>query len=270
MPVEGCYLGHKVTDRKLRAEACRLMRSRAGLGFALALSTVSIACAEDAAQISVNYAPDFAKDDGTVSVFGVFRDGRLSPESWREFGPALSVPLGRDLCESAYTSYLISTKPALASAIDEYTKENGVTDQLLEQFAAAAGGKTILALVVVGHPPAKSRDSAEGSAASTVQPQRMGGGMRGMGGGRRRSGTPPPDPEKSALRGEFQMFASFFSPRVHHSVATLSMTYSGSSLDDALGKFADRLGTVASGSRCAGWNWQVPVDDDRIRNMKDE
>ena len=253
IPDEGCYVGHKVTDRKLRA--------------VLALSFVTLACAEDAAQFSVKYAPDFAQGDGAVSVFGVFRDGRLSPETWAEFGPALSPPLGRDLCESAYTTHFISTKPALASAIDAYTKENGVTDQLLEQFAAAAEGKTILALGVVGNPPAKSGHSTEGSAASAVRPR---GGMRGMGGGRRRPGPPPPDPKKSAPRGEYQMFASFFSPRVHHSVATLSMTYSGPSLDDALGKFAERLRAVVSGSRCAGWRWQALIDENRIRTMKDE
>jgi len=256
---------------------------------------MSLACAEENAQLDAKpaAAPVFSKDETTVSVFGLFRDGRLSPDSWEKLGPALSAPFGKALCDSAYTAHLENADPALSSVIDDYAKENGITDELLDQFASLAEGKVILAFTVLGHvPAAKTESSAGASNSAKAQSQTPGsggqgmagggtgmgggglgrGGMgRGMGGGRHFQTAPSTGNQtQRADRGEFQFSASFFSVRLHRSIATESLTYSGSDIDEALKKFADRLGTVLPGSTCKGWNWQVQIDSGHIREMIDQ
>jgi hypothetical protein len=102
------------------------------------------ACATtDETQPQVVMAAAAAKPE-SVSVFGIFRNGRISPEAWEDFGKALSTPFSEGLCEAAYDVVFADAYPELATVIDDYAKENGVSDELLEKFAplAAVNGNT--------------------------------------------------------------------------------------------------------------------------------
>jgi hypothetical protein len=71
-------------------------------------------------------------------------------------------------------------------------------------------------------------------------------------------------------RSIFEVSASLFSVRLHRSVAFVGMTYSGSSTDEALKKFADKLRAEMPGSACSGWKWDVHIDDEPIRTMSEQ
>ena len=71
-------------------------------------------------QFGVTGAADFSKG-ASISLFGIFRNGRLSPGSWAEFGSANSAPFSQRACEAAYTDDLVNAKPELTSVVDDYT-----------------------------------------------------------------------------------------------------------------------------------------------------
>ncbi len=249
-----------------------------------------VACAtsgESKTQFSVTHTDDFSKPEA-VAVFGIFRNGRLSPESWEQFGAALSAPFSPKACEAAYTADLVGTNPELTAAVDDYAKENGVTDELLERLASAAKGDTIMVINMTGQP---ARPSADAGVVKTAKPAsaqsspgqgNYGGagngpnGGRGMGrggGGFGRGGfggrRPPPaaDEHPKPKRGVWEISASFFSVRLHHSVSEVNMTYSGQDPEGALRAFADKLAVEVPGVPCRGWDWSAPVDSASVRQM---
>src|SRR5689334_9806409 len=105
-------------------------------GILLALGVAS--CGAEDAQFDVKSAPGFARGQTTVSVFGVFHDGRMSPESWLELGPSISAMLGQKSCDTAYGEGLQKGNPEMFTAADEDTRANGITEDLLQKFAAMA------------------------------------------------------------------------------------------------------------------------------------
>src|SRR5271170_8131476 len=113
---------------------------------ALVVPLTVAACAVSDADFSVRYAPTFPRGGMTVSVLGVFREGRMSPETWDDIGPKISTAFGRGLCPTGYDTKLIADHSDLAAAIDDYTRANGVTDDLLDQLAPAASGDAVLVI----------------------------------------------------------------------------------------------------------------------------
>ena len=114
-------------------------RTTRGLLWSQLAICVGAACAtsvEGQPQFSVNRSADFSKIE-SVAVFGIFRNGRMSPGSWADFGAALSAPFSQKACEAVYTNDLINTNAELTAAVDDYAKENGVSDELLDQFDIA-------------------------------------------------------------------------------------------------------------------------------------
>jgi hypothetical protein len=249
-----------------------LLRCSVAAFAAFALSTLA-ACSGDT-QFTTRYAPEFSQGRHTLSVFGVFKDGRMSSEAWETIGPRLSAPFG-GACTPAYGTPLLAQKPALSSAIDDYARANGVGDELLEQFAPAATGDLILVVTVAGRvgkpegpgspdtsamsggPPATSRSGAGGTS----------GFARGSGGGSGRS-MMSGGPRRKVDENSFEMSASLFSVSLHRSVALVAMQYAGPSVDEAVAKLAAKLGATIPGSTCGSWNWDAPVDDHRIRELE--
>jgi hypothetical protein len=226
------------------------------------LAVLSIGCGDES--FNVRYAPDYPRAGSTVSIFGTFKDGRLSAESWEQLGPTLSLPFGQGTCETAYSDKLINGAPALASATDEFARANGVTDELLDQFGPMAKGDAILFITVSGHPPAKTNES------TPIEPQTSSRSMRGAGRGGMGAGPSSPGPSRQRSPTDvFEVSAALFSVRLHRSVGVVTMTYTGGSVDQALKKFADRLAVEMPRSRCAGWNWDAHVDDEKIRKMNE-
>jgi hypothetical protein len=220
------------------------------------------ACADEG--FTVRTAPDFPKGRTTISVFGVFKDGRLSTDSWDQLGPGLSSAFADRTCEAAYSDRLLTTAPSLASALDDYARANGLTDELIDQVAPLAQGDAILVITIAGHPPLPIGDAgAQPSRPGNLQPSMRGGGRRGRGGGM------PTGTSRGNVtdRSVFEVSASLFSVRLHRSVAFVGMTYSGPSTDEALKRFADKLRTEMPGSTCSGWRWNVHLDDEEIRKM---
>src|SRR5579863_1268078 len=108
------------------------------------LSPLLVACADDA-DFTSKYASDFVPAQRhAVSVFGLFKDGRMSGEAWEQFGTALSRPLGEVACKAEYGGGFEAANQDLAAAVDDYTRDNGPTDDLLAQFAPLAQGDAIL------------------------------------------------------------------------------------------------------------------------------
>ena len=217
------------------------------------------ACAADEAQFNVQVAPGYTQERTTVSVFGIYKDGRLSAEAWDSIGPAVSASLGKPSCETAYSGALLLKSPRLAAAIDDYVRASGVTDDLLTQVAPAALGDTVMVVSLAGHVPERL-----GGVPRRV---RVPSSPNGEFGGH---GAPPPSYSyrPNLTDGNvLEVSATVFSVRLHHSVARLHMSYSGKSVEGALQRFTERLRAALPGASCAGWDWSGPIDDAAIRNL---
>jgi hypothetical protein len=222
------------------------------------------ACADADAQFNVKYAPSFQKA-GTVSVLGVFREGRMSPETWDDIGPKISTVFGGSTCQTGYDAKLVSDKPDLAAAVDDYTRANGITDDLLDQMAPAATGDAVLVITVAGRPvtPGKPDGGAGGPTSAPTTPSR-GMGRRGA------MGSPSAMRAVQVDRNAFEMSASLYSVHDHRSVALVSMGYSGPSGAEALQKFIAKLKESFPGFSCAGWHMETPIDEKKIREITSE
>jgi hypothetical protein len=229
-----------------------------GLGILFALGAAG--CAGEDARFSVKHAPDFVVGPHKVSVFGVFRDGQLSAESWNEVGPTLSGFLGKETCDLGFGEKLQSANSQLYASTEESAKSDGITDDLLKQFAPMAGGDEILVVYVHGKthaPPKSAQNKPQQVALLQMGGMGRGGGMGGMGrGGQGRqssAGSAPPKPAD-----DLEISASLYSVREGRVLARASMVYSGPSFENAMKLFVGKLATVIPGSSCMGWTLAKP------------
>jgi hypothetical protein len=218
-----------------------------------------VACSDDA-EFTTKYASDFAPAQRhAVSVFGLFKDGRMSGEAWEQFGALLSRPLGGPACEAEYGGGFEAANQDLAAAVDDYTRDNGPTDDLLAQFAPLAQGDAILVYTMAGHPPQQS--SAETTSVQAPPPtstMRGGMGAGSMGPSPRR---PPQD------TNVFEISAAFYSVAAHKSEALVLLRYTGKSTDDAVARFTSKLAAEAPATKCVGWKQDAKVDPEAIRKL---
>jgi len=215
----------------------------------------------------VRFAPEFPKTPQKISILGVFRDGRMNAESWDELGMRLSAPFGTGTCPIAFDKDLISKKEDLANAIDDYARANGVTEGLLDKLAPAASGDEVLVFTIAGKP--RMHDVDGGVPTQAASPPTAPSTTRGGGMGRQRGGMGM-SPMRAAERNSFEVSATLFSPHDHRSVGLVSMDYAGSSANDAFARFAQKLSASLPGASCAGWHWDVPVDEKAIRDLKED
>jgi hypothetical protein len=243
-----------------------LVRSVVGLG-AMAVA----GCGGGDAAMS-RFAPDFAATSHTVSVFGVYRDGQMSSESWLTLGPRISAALGAGRCDAAYAEPLVTSRAAMWSAVEDYARSNGPTDELLAELAPAASGDLILVLTVAGHIPEKK--SGGGSAMDQPMPQTnpgMGGRGGGMGGMQGASGAHATheSPHPGASGDALDLSASLYSVPAGHSVGLVSLEYQGQSADEAISLLAAKLAQSLHGATCVGWNWDAKIDQDHLRQIRE-
>jgi hypothetical protein len=207
----------------------------------------------------------------TVSVLGVFKDGRMSDDAWGAIAPRLSTAFGA-ACPALYGAQLAQAKPALSEAIDDYARANGVGEELLDQLGPAAGGDLILVVNVAGRvtkPTGGGGGDTSSVSGGTPATARSGAGpMGGMGSRQRLMGPRGLEARRDA--DALELSASLFSVRLHRSVALVAMRYTGDSADDAVSKLAAKLAATIPGSTCGGWNWSAPVDDHRIRELAEQ
>jgi hypothetical protein len=230
-------------------------------GVLAVMFAAAAACGSTDATFSSRFASGFAPAHHVVSVLGAYRDGQMSADTWNSIGPQISPSLGGANCDAAYAFALVSTDRAVSSAIDDYTRSNGPTDDLLAHLAPAAKGDLILVLTLAGTVRLRSNDPA--SPASISGSPAIGG--RSPAGGARGGGIAPSGPEPRSQSDAFEMSASLFSVALRRSVALVGMQYSGASADEAVAQFAARLAQVLPGTTCAGWNWDAKIDAEQIR-----
>jgi hypothetical protein len=239
--------------------------------FALLHAACAVACTTDA-RFATKFAPNFTPARHSVSVLGVYKDGQMSSEAWDELGPRISKALGGGSCEAAYGGASLSSDPGLSSAIADFVRDNGPTDELLAQLAPAAQGDVIFVLVVAGRLPTPQKTSVQDEATPPMGGGRnmgpgTGGGMGGGRGGRSRmsggSGRGAPPRDESIL----QLSASLFSVAGKESVGVVDLEYSGDSVNEAVAKFVERLGQSIPSTTCSGWNWVNTVSPEPIRKL---
>jgi hypothetical protein len=237
----------------------RRQANRRCVTFLLALTLM--ACAGD--PVIVKYAPGLQRAGRHISVFGIRRDGLMSPSGWAALGPYASAPFSEEPCDVAYSEATSAAVPALASAIEAYVRENGVTDELLDQIAPAAKGDMIMLLTVAGHPLAAVEDPTGASYQRSLPPSMGSGSHRGNARSQAKNRTN----EASSNADALELSASFFSIRDHRAVGLATMRYSGANTDQALTQFTTRLEHEFPGSTCSGWDWSVPIDDTKIGKL---
>jgi hypothetical protein len=98
--------------------------------------------------------------------------------------PAVAVARRR-ACEIAYGRAFLRTHRALADAVDDYARSNGVTDDLVAEFAPLAKGDTIMTFMMAGESLLRNDAGASAPPPMSQQPARARGGRgrRGMSSG---------------------------------------------------------------------------------------
>ena len=189
----------------------------------------------------------------------------MNSDAWDTVATPVSRSLGANRCEAAYSGELLLRSGALSSAIDDYARSNGPTDELLAQLAPAAKGDLVLVMTIAGKLPVKQSSSPLAGGA-TPTPSLGGGGARGGGmGGAGPGGRTRRSSSTSTDTNELDLSASLFSVAQGRSVALYAMQYSGDSVDDAIAQFAEQLARSLPGAQCAGWDLDAKIDVQRIR-----
>ena len=265
--------------RKVEHHHSNKILAARSVSLGLVVASALAACAttdEVQPQVAVAPAPKANKPE-SVSVFGIFRNGRMSPEAWEDFGKVLSTPFSEGLCKAAYDVVLTDTSPKLAAAIDDYAKENGVSDELLEKFAPFAKGDTIVLIAIDGQLPKPAAASADKPAKPVQTPSSSGqgnpggsgsdpamgqGAGRGMGRGGMGSGRSQSAPAQNAKpdKGSWELTAYFYSVRLRQSTRQVELKQQGQDIDGDLKLFAAKLGTELPGVPCRGWDSTAKVD----------
>jgi hypothetical protein len=227
---------------------------------ACALSLASASCADDFS-VNVRYASGYHPTRAAVSVLGVFRNGRMSTESWGPLSGPLSAALGgSEACEPVFGERLQRENEELYQSIDGEVRDAGITEELLGRLGPRAKGDLILTISVHGgiaDSTTEHRTSAT-QVPNMPSPMRSAGarGARGARGGQNRE-VPPRGPYSRGL----ELIASLYSVREHTPVARLQVTYGGTSTEEALRRFTAEIGAMAPGSTCRGWTVAAPPPD---------
>jgi hypothetical protein len=242
-----------------------------------ALAAAAVSCGDPRASFTTKVASDFPPTGHTVSVFGVFKEGRMSPEAWAELGGGLSSAFGPGACAAEYSDDLVTSNGPLSSAIDDYARANGIGDELLDAVAPAATGDLIAVFTMAGKVASPGADGRAGGANTGGMPPaapntmtRGGTGFRGSHGGMPGMGGAASDPRRGfggAPVDGLEVSASLFSVSQHKSVALVAMRYVGDNLPQAMADLAEKLRAAVPGSTCGAWNATVHLDEQRIRDL---
>jgi hypothetical protein len=230
------------------------------------LAIVPCACIPEA-NFNTRFAPGFTPARHAVSVFGVYKDGQMSEGAWDSLAPRISPALGSAKCSAGYVDgSSAGNDQTLWSAVDEYTRSNGPTDDLLTELAPAAQGDLVLVLTVAGRVPQEEKRAPE-------EPQKQPGMMGAQGRGGSLSGMHAATPTfhdrvgPAGSQDALELAALLYSVKEKKSVAQMSLVYTGHSLDDAMAKFTARLRETLPAASCSGWTWDGKVDLERVRQL---
>ena len=216
-----------------------------------------LGCVDEELRVTAQTAADFAIPRGAkVSIFGVYKDGRVSDAPWLAIETKIAEGLREPSCELGYGARLRETEPDVAAAVDGAIRENGIDDDVLGRVAPGAEGDLVLVLMVDQAAP-----SPHPAQAAAPRPVMMGPGM-----GRRGRMGPSAQPVSSESSRLYEITGSFYSVTAHRLVAEIDARYTGDNPDEALAAFVQKLHVVAPDARCVGWTWNAdsagaaPVD----------
>ncbi|MET0790529.1 MAG: hypothetical protein ABW061_03330 [Polyangiaceae bacterium] len=224
---------------------------------AIALSLSALSACTTGAQFTTQTAPGFSRAPHTISVLGVYKDGRMGVGSWDKVAPHLVNALGSAPCELAFDALLTSNQE-LADAIDERARNEGPTSDLLARLAPAARGDLLMVVMLAGKLPqrqTRGEPPAGAPVSNSMVTQRKGRRQAQSAAGGAR------DPNR------LEVSASLFSVKENRPVALVSMTYGGQSVEDALTRFGAELALSIPNSKCVGWNWDVKIDPATLRSF---
>jgi hypothetical protein len=212
-------------------------------------------CAEE--NVQVTYAAGYQRAPATISFLGLFKDGRVNAEAWDPVNEAIDRHLHGYPCAPLYSNDLTAKNPDLAAAIDDFTRANGVGDELLDKLAPMAKGDLIGIVVMAGQPPQVIDSGAMPPVEASGNSQRRGrmGGTRG--------GSRGPVTDHNA----FELSVSLYSIKTHKAVGQISMSYTGKTVEDALARFRERFAAETAGSSCSGWSVDPGMDGEAIRKL---
>ncbi len=234
------------------------MRSRDAVLVA-SFAALTSACGEAGIYYDVKFAPGFSEGPTTVSVLGVYQDGRMSNEMWNELDARLAPVLGQPSCEAAWGDDLRRANPDVFEQIDRTSQAEGVTEDMLDRFSDAAAGDAILVISMhVRRSLEVAPVSAAASPAGVGNPYGPTGATGAMPGSRQGSRNGPP-PRPGAIRPdrwqgqEIRLAATLFSAKRHQPMGRIILTYLGTNIDDATRRFVKKIGETLPGSVCKGW-----------------
>jgi hypothetical protein len=231
----------------------------------LALVIAICGCGSSDAEFATKYASDFRREGATISVFGVYKDGRMSADAWNDLSPRFASVFGSGSCEVVYGDALLANDAALASAIDDRARLEGVTDELAGVFAPAAAGDAIALVTVLGFPSNEPRRTGASKTQSGPTTSSMRGGRRGGRSGGHGGGQPTPQRDEDAPHDAFEVSISFYSVREHRTVGVVSMKYNGTNPDAGVAGFVEKVRAELPNAKCLGWKHDVRIDADRVR-----
>jgi len=236
--------------------------------FAVVAVLMTTACGEHT--YTVEYAPSFSRNRRHISVFAIKRDGLLSPDGWAALGPEQPAPFDGTSCDVGYARGSLSARPSLEDSLQDYERDNGVTDELLTLLAPAAKGDTIMLVTIEGQvrEPHESNASTRSATPAPASGGGRGGRRRGGGSG---GGAGPARSNRSEPSAEpFTISATFYSIAEHRSVGLVELAYSGTRMDEALDQFRTKLEAEFPGSTCSGWDWSAPIDEAKITSLTEQ
>jgi len=213
-----------------------------------------VACGTD---VTMYRAASYTPRDITLSVLGVFRNGRMDPGAWAEWAPTIAAAVGDGTCSAAFDDRMEKGAPALFSELDESTRQDGITDEILDRAAPSALGGAILVIEVFGRASSPKKpangEASSGPAPASSQPsvgRRQGRGrMRG-------ASAAPPQPPRDLL----EVSIGVYSIRDRQVTASVQMHADAGASSDALHELSGKLRDTLHGARCAGWTWQGGAD----------
>ncbi len=174
-----------------------------------------------------------------VSVFGVFRSGRMSAEWWHLVQSHL--PLSFRECAAFYDYETLDMDSALASSVDDYTRNNGIPDELLDQLAPMAKGDRVLVIMVTPIPRKVCHRDPKVRRQDCHRFHEVNDGT--------------------------EVIATLFSVHARRTIAAMNMRYRGSE-EDALASFAEHLEAEVPDASCAGWYEDGRIDDATIVSLQ--
>jgi hypothetical protein len=224
------------------------------LGVKLLAITILAACGGGPAFEFHTTLPPAPARPMTVSLLGMFHDGRMAPDEWGDLGAPLVAGISGPSCGILFSPELVTSQAQLADAIDKHARASGVTDALFDALAPATASDAIVLVEISGHAPKVLR--------TEITPRYINPAQR----------TKPAtlNQTRTITDGSaFDIAVSAYSLHDHKVVAAMSMHYTGKDTKGALRAFAEQLGKTFSTWQCASWKADAPLDPAAIDKVAD-